>query len=407
MTRTRWQSLLGLICLVAVMVPCFAAEKKGSGVSGSVKGNDAVEGDAPKEDESDTPDEADGCRRAIELTVKAVKISEPAEEERLYNEALTSCPTLPEARYNRALLYRRQGKRELALVDLGKALEMRDDDRFRVARARILGELQQYDGARVDYRAVLNRNRSDSGALIGMAALAQKQGDKAEAIRLLEEGRVSDPTSALIRLNLGLLYELSGRIDEAAAEYTRASELDSLNGEAWFRRGGLLAARGESEKAISAFEKAIAAGGETEIAARVALARLYRGRKLTEKAQFTLRRGLDREPDNLELLRELAAVLFAEQRFEQVVEEAGKVIAREPQQAPLLLLKGAAERRLGRLEAAERSLRESLAIDDQNAAIHYELALLFRALGRSDESSRHARLSKELAKDGEDRKPLK
>lgn len=379
------RALLGVLCGIVFTVPCSAADKK------VVKGEVTV-----KEEEADTTDEAEGCRQAIELTVKAVKSSTPSEEEGLYNEALTSCPTLPEARYNRALLYRRQGKRELALIDLGKALEMRDDDRFRVARGRVLSELQQYDAARVDYRAVLNRNPSDSAAVTGLAAVCEKEGDRAQAIRLLEEGRGADPNSALLRLNVGVLYELSGRIEDAAAEYRRATELDSLNGEAWFRRGGLLVARGESEKAIPVFEQAIAAGGETEVAARVALARVYRGRKTIEKAELLLRRGLERTPDNLELLKELTAALFSEQRFEQVIEESAKVIAREPRQAPILLLKGASERRLGRLETAERSLEESLAIDDKNPVIHYELALLYRSLGRSEESSRHAQLSREV-----------
>lgn len=395
MTGKRFWPLFGAICCIGITVPCIAADKKAASAEVSVK-----------EDEPDTSDEAEGCRQAIELTVKAVKSSTPDEEERLYNEALTSCPALPEARYNRGLLYRRQGKRELALVDLGKALETRDDDRFRVARGRVLAELQQYDAARVDYRAVLNRAPGDSAAVIGLAAICEKQGDRAQAIRLLEEGRSADPNSALLRLNLGVLYELSGRIEDAAAEYRRATELDSLNGEAWFRRGGLLVARGESEKAIPVFEQAITAGGETEVAARIALARIYRTRKTVEKAELLLRRGLDRTPENLELLKELTAVLFSEQRFEQVIEEAAKVIAREPQHAPVLLLKGASERRLGKLEAAERSLRESLAIDDSNPVIHYELALLYRSLGRSDESSRHAQLSKQMGRTAEGQ-PLK
>lgn len=385
MTKKWRYALIGAASLVGVVMPCSAADKKPE------KGEPASTGA-----DANASDDAGGCREALELTVKAAKATDPGEEERLYNEALTSCPLLPEARYNRALLYRRQGKRELALAELGKALESRDDDRFRVARGRVLAELQQYDAARADYRAVLNRTPSDSAALLGMASICDKQGDRAQAIRLLEEGRGADPHSGLLRLNLGVLYELSGRIEEAAVEYTKATELDSSNGEAWFRRGGLWGARGDSEKAISAFEKAIVAGGETEVAARVALARILRSRKSTEKAELTLRRGLERSPDSIELLKELTAVLFSEQRFEQVVEEATKVIAREPRQSATLLLKGAAERRLGRLEVAQRSLQESLAIDDQNPVIHYELALLFRSLGRSDDSFRHAQLSKKI-----------
>jgi len=340
--------------------------------------------------------ENDGCRRAVEITVQAVKAVDSTEEERLYSEAITACATLPEARYNRALLYRRQEKRELALRDLTKALEVRDDDRFRIARGRIYGELSQFEEARADFNVVLNRTPTDGGALIGLATVVEAQGDRAQAIHLLERGREADPTSALIRFNLGVLYELSGRMNEADGEYTRATELDSYNGEAWYRRGLLLTARGEGERGVASFERAISAGGDIEIQARVSLARLFRDRKALEKAELVLRRGLEHSRDSQPLQRELSGVLFDEERFEQVVEVAGAALVAEPRQPHLLLLKGAAERRLGRLESAERSLREAESLDGKNAAVHSELALLFRALGRSDESSRHALVSKEL-----------
>ena len=166
----------------------------------------------------------EGCRRAVEITVQAVKAIDAVEEERLYSEAITACATLAEARYNRALLYRRQEKRELALRDLTKALEVRDDDRFRIARGRVHGELQQFEEARADFNAVLNRSPTDGGALIGLATVVEAQGDRAQAIHLLERGREADPTSALIRFNLGVLYELSGRMNEADGEYTPLKE---------------------------------------------------------------------------------------------------------------------------------------------------------------------------------------
>lgn len=360
----------------------------------------AAAGAVDPQGETGKKSEDDDCRRAVELTVQAVKMgdsgAESAEEERLYSEAIGACGTLPEARYNRALLYRRQGKRERALDDLGKALELRDDDRFRVARGRIFGELKQYDEARADFTAVLNRAPTEAGALIGLATVVEAQGDRAQAIHLLERGREAEPTSSVIRFNLGVLYELSGRIADADGEYDRATELDPLNGEAWYRRGVLLSARGEGDKAIAAFERAISAGGESEIPARSSLARFLRERKAFEKAELVLRRGLERSRDSQQLQRELAGILFEQERFEQVVETAGGALVAEPRQPYLLLLKGASERRLGRLEAAERSLTEAAQLESKNPVIHRELAHLFRALGRSEESSRHALVSKEL-----------
>ncbi len=341
-------------------------------------------------------DQIEGCRRGVELTVSGVNAASEVEQERLYSEAISGCSAIPEAHYNRAVLYRRQGKREVALTDLTKALELRDDDRFRVARGLVYDDLGQYDAARSDYRAVLGRNPRDAAALIGLAKILEKQGDRAQAIETLERGRDSDPNSALIRLNLGIIYELAGRMFDAGGEYARATELDALNGEAWYRSGLIQMHRGETKKAISLFEQAIAAGGVIEAPSRATLARLYRQSRLFDKAELVLRRGLERSPDDRNLQRELILVLSDDQQFEKVIELAGALLLREPGQASILLVKGSAERHLGRLEAAERSLRASAELEEANPLVHYELALLLRTLGKADDAAHHAELSKKL-----------
>jgi tetratricopeptide (TPR) repeat protein len=254
---------------------------------------------------------------------------------------------------------------------------LRDDDRFRVARGLVYDDLGQYDAARSDYRAVLGRNPRDAAALIGLAKILEKQGDRAQAIETLERGRDADPNSALIRLNLGIIYELAGRMYDAGGEYARATELDALNGEAWYRSGLIQMHRGETKRAIPLFEQAIAAGGLIEAPSRATLARLYRQTRLFDKAELIL-------------------VLADDEQFEKVIELAGAMLLREPRQASILLVKGSAERHLGRLKAAEDSLRASAELENENPLVHYELALLLRTLGKADEAARHAELSKTL-----------
>lgn len=390
-------ALVGLSIGILLVSKSASAGDKPAGKTSGEPTPPSITSVPPKETAiSGGTDQIEGCRRGVELTVSGVNAASEQEQERLYSEAISGCSAIPEAHYNRAVLYRRQGKREIALIDLARALELRDDDRFRVARGLVYDDLGQYDAARSDYRAVLGRNPRDAAALIGLAKILEKQGDRAQAIETLERGRDADPNSALIRLNLGIIYELAGRMYDAGGEYARATELDALNGEAWYRSGLIQMHRGETKRAIPLFEQAIAAGGLIEAPSRATLARLYRQTRLFDKAELILRRGLERSPDDRDLQRELILVLADDEQFEKVIELAGAMLLREPRQASILLVKGSAERHLGRLKAAEDSLRASAELENENPLVHYELALLLRTLGKADEAARHAELSKTL-----------
>ncbi len=108
------------------------------------------------------------------------------------------------------------------------------------------GEIPQ---AAEEYDRVLKARPEDSGALLGSALVALKTGRAAEAIKLLEQARTSDPANEAARRNLAILYDEGGQLLPAIAEYQAVLSLDPSAREIRFHLGRALARAGRKQEA--------------------------------------------------------------------------------------------------------------------------------------------------------------
>jgi tetratricopeptide (TPR) repeat protein len=110
------------------------------------------------------------------------------------------------------------------------------------------------------FNAVFMRN--------GLALIEVRDGNHAEAVRLLDEGmacldREFDPGEhrmhrSGLRYNRAQVYAMGGRLAEAAAEYAAIVEDDPNLADHHFNLGSMLRRLGRTEEAIANYERALA-----------------------------------------------------------------------------------------------------------------------------------------------------
>ncbi|MFT7841426.1 tetratricopeptide repeat protein [Saccharothrix sp. BKS2] len=109
------------------------------------------------------------------------------------------------------------------------------------------------------FHSVFSRN--------GLALVEVRQGNPGEALRLLEEGMARldadlEPGEhalhrSVLRYNRAQVYAMTGRAEEALADYSAVAELDPDFPEHHFHVGSMLRKLGRDEEALAAFERVL------------------------------------------------------------------------------------------------------------------------------------------------------
>lgn len=159
-------------------------------------------------------------------------------------------------------------------------------------------------------------------------------------------------------VELGFALELAHRYDEALALYDRAAEVAPRN-PLGPKTGGLRAARwGERELARPRLEEALRRDTR-DAGVWHALGLVCLGLGDHVSAEQAYRSGLMADPHALENRVGLATLAFATERPEVALREYEAILAERPKQTDAMLGRSLALIHLGRLDAAERALREA------------------------------------------------
>jgi tetratricopeptide (TPR) repeat protein len=281
---------------------------------------------------------------------------------------------------------------------------------------------QRLGAAAALYRQALSLSPRSVPAMIGLATLARRCGDLAEALRWRETIRDLRPDSALAWTDLGDAFGDLGRTTEAEDAYRRAAALKpgdprsvrpllglaacargrgdrgaalaawnaaaeaALSHDASLRQvAGALRAAGEHDHAAALFARLLAARPDTaEAALALGLAERARGRR--EAARDAFRRLLAGRPDDISALLEAATEESALTRHAEAAELIRRALHRDP-------LHPAARRRMADLlresegdEAAIAWLRTDLAARPGSRAQGLYLAQLLADAGEPGEA---------------------
>jgi tetratricopeptide (TPR) repeat protein len=114
-----------------------------------------------------------------------------------------------------------------------------------------------YAAARDAFNAALADNPELDAGYVGLAQTYARQGNDAEAIRILEAARSRRPGRYLLEYYFGLLASRLGREDEAIVALERAAQLEPASPDPSFELGKIYASKQDWPDARKAFEHVV------------------------------------------------------------------------------------------------------------------------------------------------------
>ncbi|MFF3015716.1 tetratricopeptide repeat protein [Streptomyces sp. NPDC057939] len=257
--------------------------------------------------------------------------------------------------------------------------ELRDERKARayVNQAIAISDLLPDPKERAFY-SVFNRN--------GLALVEVRAGRPDEALRLLDEGiekldrelGIGERTwhRVGLRYNRAQVNGMSGRLEDALADYVSIIDADSDFADHYFNRGSMLRRLGRVEEAIADYERALALEPPfPEAHYNRGEARLELDDR--EGALVDFDRTLELEPGHLEALLARAGLLADQGDDKAALDDVTAGLLLDPGHPHLLCLRGRLWGEEGRTAEARASLVEALRIDPGLAeawAIKAELA---------------------------------
>ncbi|HET9886645.1 MAG TPA: tetratricopeptide repeat protein, partial [bacterium] len=266
-----------------------------------------------------------------------------AEAESVLRDILNNDPDNVEAMGELALLRKTQGNWEDAKKWCEEVLRRRpESSSTRMNLASALLQLNDRRAALAQYDEIVRRDPRHADAWALRGSLLSEQGRHDEAIESMARAISIEPQDAKLIAGLGRAQEDAGDSAKALAEYDRALALDPAERSAIVQKGLLLSHLGRSTDAAATF-----------------------------------RSGLERIPDDPEILNNLAWLLVDKSIDPaEAFELAGRAIRQSPEDPAFLDTFGWAAVRAGKAREGIESLRKALAAtNDATVCAHLGIAL--------------------------------
>ncbi|HXN40365.1 MAG TPA: tetratricopeptide repeat protein [Myxococcaceae bacterium] len=220
-------------------------------------------------------------------------------------------------------------------------------------------------------------NEKSAEQLFSEGAAAYQSGRDEDARLLFTKALERSSRMVNAQYNLGVIAEREGDRAQAAVEYQAALEIDNSHLPSILNLGRIELLDGEYEKAIALFESGLKQPTkEHELALLNNLGAAYRLAKNYAKAESTSRAVLSKHGENVNALKNLALVFYAQSRYrlaELVETSAAKINPKDPGVHNDL---GLVHLKLGQPARAVGEFRHALELDPKFEVAHRNLGAL-------------------------------
>ncbi len=210
---------------------------------------------------------------------------------------------------NLGLLLSDMGRTDEALAHFRKALEIRPDyggAHFNLAL--LLAKMGRTDDAIIQYQKALEVNPNHARTHNNLALLLAKSGRPEEAVAHYQEALEANPNLPEVHYNLAFLLSNLGRTDQAVAHYEKALELNPNLGQAHNDLGILFAQQRRWNEALAHLQKASRIDpNDADVQSNLGLLLAKMGQG--DEAISHFRRALEMDPNAIGALRNLAFAL--------------------------------------------------------------------------------------------------
>lgn len=247
--------------------------------------------------------------------------------------------------------------------------------------AAALGNL---DEARKFYLRATDIDPKLGVAWLNLGAVAERAGDLNKALSHYQTGLKYDPTNEQLVVGvIGALRRL-GRRDEAISEAKKALSKNANNVDAYNNLGLVYVDQGNYDLALFIYQKALTIkepslglDAEQNAALHCNLGKVYLLRNEPAVARKELERSLELDPTLVPSLMFLANDRLDNRDWAKAAEYLERAAVLEPENPAIHMNLGIAYRGLGRYDDAKAAYEKTLAIDRSNADPYLNLAALY------------------------------
>src|SRR5271170_5087816 len=242
--------------------------------------------------------------------------------------------------------------------------------------ARSLAATQKIGLAITKMKAALAADSQDAELHDELGSLYAQQKNWVEAQREFEAAIQLNPNFAVAHSHLGLAMQAQSEKD-GIAELALASQMAPQSAAIAMELGRALAASGQDEQAIAAFEHVMELDpGSTAASYQLALA-LQRSNKVQE-AILLLKKVVATEPNNAEAMTNLGMALCQAQLANDAVPVLQRAVALAPESVTAHQDLAAAYVQLSQFSDAVSELHQAIKLAPDQPQLHYNLGLAFK-----------------------------
>jgi tetratricopeptide (TPR) repeat protein len=293
-------------------------------------------------------------------------------------ESVPEADRTPRMEFTLGATYDQMKRPKDAIAAYKRASEMQPGDPQTVnALAQALLNDNQLDEALKQYQDLAAATDPDNAdALVRIADIERRQGKYEEALATVRKARKKEPDNLEAGYNEGLLLDVLGRYDEAAATFEQMldqSKISHANGaytaEEKNNRGVFLERlanvyheQGKTDQAATTYQKMIDLGGDTAIRGYQGEIDAYREARMFDKAVEAARAGVAANPKSRDLKLALADVLVDASKGDEAITTAHSLLNNTPDDRAVWLEITQINIRLKRWKDAEESLDKADAL---------------------------------------------
>lgn len=256
-----------------------------------------------------------------------------------FSNALKVDHNFGDAHYELSKVYLKQGAMMQGYAELMRTVDLQPNNlKARIDLGNLLLAGHQPDKAADQANAVLALDSKNADAYALLSSIAATKGDRAEALKQINQALALDPNRAGFHASLGLLESSDPTSGTAAeGELRKAVTLDGKNVTAHLVLAALLEKKNDLAGAETELKNAVAADPKN-IIARASLANFYIRRNDTAKAEATLHQATEDLNDTGTGADLLASYYLRTNQLDKANTAYADLVAKHPKSAPLKLV---------------------------------------------------------------------
>lgn len=305
-----------------------------------------------------------------------------------YKEILQSNPNYFHAWHYLGLLYFQQGRTDLAIENIQRAIKIKPDDSHAYYNlGNVYKEAGQLDEAITAYQKAIQINPSNADAYVNLGSIYKMQGLIDLAINYFQNALNLKPNHLPANYNLAYLFQEERRFDEAIKFYQRTLRLQPDLFAAYYNLGYIYHQRKQLEEAIDSYQKALELKPDMSDAYRN-LGLAFYDKKEFEESIIYYQKALELNPGYIDAYNNLGAIAHDRGNYFEAILKFKKALELDPNLATACNNLGNAFYRIGNDDEALLYYLRALSINAEYAEAHANMSHVLLSQGNFEEGWR-------------------